>query len=156
MKEMLFDKYWSNFWIWLTISVTIIIVFIILIVFRNKLLLDKTSISNTRFVRIMVFTIVGIFILFSLTKLTLLCMDLELVNSNDCEIFEGEFINYTKYEESNRPGYPRGKNPLFMDEDSRDEITLTGTQEYEIGEIYTIYYLPSSMIYIIVKTNQSN
>ena len=82
MKAMLFDKYWSYFWIWLIISVVIIIVLSILIAYRNKLLLDKTNMSNTKLIRVIMFSAVTIFMLYSLTKFTLLCLDLSYVNSN--------------------------------------------------------------------------
>jgi hypothetical protein len=124
-------------------------------VFKNKLLFDKVNEINTRFVRLIIFTLVSIFTIFSLIKLTLLSLDLRFVNSNDCEVFVGEFVEYTRYVESNTPGFPRGKNPLFKDMDSKEEIVLTGTQEYEVGESYTIYYLPNSMVYIVVETNNN-
>jgi len=156
MKELLFEEYWISFWIWATISVTIIIALIVLIVFKNTLLVDKTNINNTRFIRIVIFSAISIFALFSITKFTLLYLDLNYVNSNDCEVFVGEFIGYTRYVESNEPGNPRGKNPLFKDNESNQEITLKGSIEYEIGETYSIYYLPHSMVYIVVKINDDN
>lgn len=149
MKEMLFDKYWSNFWIWLTISLTIILVFVILIRFRNKLLFDKVNTSHTRFIRVIVFTSIIAFAIFSLIKFTFLCVDLSFVNSNECEIFIGDFVEYTRYVESNTPGSPRGSNPLFKDENSNEELILSGTHEYEVDVTYTIYYLPNSMLYVV-------
>lgn len=155
MKEMLFDRYWTNFWIWLSISLTVVIILIVLVVFRNKLLIDKVNASHTKFIRVIVFTLVSIFAIFSLMKLSWLSLDIRFVKSNDCEVFVGEFVEYTRYVESNRPGFPRGKNPLFKDMNSKEEIVLTGTQEYEVGESYTIYYLPNSMVYIVVETNNN-
>lgn len=153
MKAMLFDKYWLYFWIWLIISVVIIIVLSILIAYRNKLLLDKTNMSNTKLIRVIMFSAVSIFMLYSLTKFTLLCLDLSYVNSNNCDVFEGEFIRYTKFVESNDPSNPRGSYPLFINIDNGEKIILGGTQHYQVGETYTIYYLPNSMVYIVEITN---
>ncbi len=149
MKDELFERYKTFFEFWLIVLCITVLILVLLIIFRRKLLTNINNVNQTRFLRIIVFTVLTIFVIYSSTKFTLLCLDLELVQSNDCEIFVGEFIDYTKYVESNEPGNPRGSSPLFRDVSSNAEIVLSGTQHYEVGKTYIIYYLPKSMVYVI-------
>jgi hypothetical protein len=151
MKEELFEKYWTNFGIWLIILCITVVIFVLLIVFKNRLLSDNSDLSRTKYIRVIVFIVLSVSIVFSSIKFSHLYRDLTLVLSEDCEVFIGEFVNYTRYVESNDPGYPRGSNPMFYDNDTNEEIVISGTQEYEVGETYIIYYLPRSMIFVIEK-----
>jgi glucan phosphoethanolaminetransferase (alkaline phosphatase superfamily) len=154
MKEILFDKYWTNFWIWLSVSLILIIVLVVLFIFRNVILIDKTNIKKTRIIRLILFASLSVFLIFSFIRFSLLSLDLSIVYSNNYEVFEGEFVGYTRYVESNTPEKPRGKNPIFKNIDSNEELILTGSQDYVVGEMYIIYYLPNSMVNVVEKASE--
>ena len=145
MIDQLISKFWTLFYLWLILFVFLIISIMFLSVsYYKKRKIVKKHLYPYIFLSLIVFVLT----IFSSFKLYNLISDIRYVRSNQCEIFNGEFVKYNVYVESNTPGSPRGSFPVFIDNTSEETIILTGTQEFEIGKTYTIFYLPNSMVYV--------
>jgi hypothetical protein len=155
MLDTLYNRYWTLLAIWGSALAISFILLVLLIIFRGKFLYESSDLSKTKLIRIIVYSILAVSVIFSAFKSFQLIADFHLVQNSDYQVFTGEFIGYTRFVESNEPGYPRGSFPKFKSTFSDDEIVISGTQKYEIGESYTIYYLPSSMVYVVVPTDES-
>jgi hypothetical protein len=155
MIDTLFERYWTFVAIWASALVLSVIFLVLLLIFKDKLVSLSNDISKTRVVRIVLFSVLTILVVFSSIKCFQLISDYSFVQKDDYEVFTGEFVEYTRFVESNEPGYPRGSYPKFRDPNTHDEIVISGSQDYEVGKSYSIYYLPNSMVYIVTPSTNN-
>ena len=147
MEERLFQSFRIGFWLHLTFVVILCVVIIILFAFKGKISADTEH--NGKLVFWIGLCLLIIVLVIVSVRFVNYCLDITYVKNGNYETFVGEVIGYTYIAEGNSPQDPILGHPIFRDIATNEEKRFI-VGPCEIGEIYTIIYLPHTKLAEII------